>query len=87
MKVLGKTGSGYIAQIEHSELERFLNLYYGKLNPLKVGDEMDLGRGYEFDADVRCALRKTQEFIEAHQPVINALMDGLKVLSAQGNEK
>ena len=40
MKVLGTTDGGYVCEISHTEIEKFLNLYYGQ-KKLKQGTEED----------------------------------------------
>jgi len=66
MQILGTdNGSGsrrtYIVSITHEELEKAADQYYGKLEPLKVGTEFNLGRGYEFKAAITEQCKKMQE--------------------------
>lgn len=59
MKVLGNgKGDTYLCEISHGELEKLTDQYYGKMKPLKIGDEMDLGAGYDFRADIRDVCRQ-----------------------------
>jgi len=83
MKVIGKTGlrGEAICVVNHTELEKFMNLYYGKMDPLEVGDEIDLGKGYDFAADSATALQKTQAFIAANDKTIKAILDGVSLYS------
>lgn len=71
----------YICEVSHDELEMFMNLYYNKMDRLKVGDEVDLGKGYKFDSNTREALRKTSEFIAANRTVLDAITEGISVMS------
>ena len=84
MQVLGlaKEGYGdadYICKVTHAELKQFLNTYYTKeeLKILKVGDVIDLGKGYDFYQQTSAALKKTQDFIESHETVIKAILTGI----------
>lgn len=83
MKVIGMGGdqwsSTYIVTLGHAELEMFLNLYYDKLPKLKVGDEVDLGRGYKFASEIKDAMTKTRDFVQANQKVVTAIMQGLSI--------
>ena len=81
MKVLGEATSGYICEVSHTEIEKFLGLYYGHKNHLKVGDEINLGEGYEWESKISSALRQTQDFVKANQPIIQSLMSGYSVLA------
>lgn len=80
MKVIGKTGDRgcYICTVNHTELEKFLNLYYGKMNHLEVGDTVDLGKGHDFAREAASAMRSTQDFIKSNQTVVTAILNGLQ---------
>lgn len=79
MKVIGKvSGESYICEVGHTELEKFMNLYYGKMSHLSVGAEVDLGKGYNFAAEAAKALRSTQDFIRDNQTVATAILNGLQ---------
>lgn len=56
MKVIAKASEGnYICAVTHEELEKFLNQYYGNLAKLSVGQEVNLGQGYNFAARIERA--------------------------------
>ena len=81
MIVIGLGASDeYICKIKHSELEKYFNLYYNKMNRLKVGDTVDLGTGHDFASDTRRALQTTEEFIKDHKKIIDTIMQGFCVL-------
>lgn len=82
MKVIAEIGGGkYICEVNNSEVEKFMGLYYGKMQSLKVGQEIDLGKGYDFNSDTNHALGKTQDFIKSHEKIIKAIVDGVRVYS------
>lgn len=59
MKVIAKASeSRYICEVSHEELEKFLNKYYGKLQKLSVGEEVNLGQGYDFASRIESACQK-----------------------------
>ena len=58
MKVIAKaTDSRYICEVSHEELEKFFSQYYGKMEKLSVGQEVNLGQGYDFAARIESACR------------------------------
>lgn len=82
MKVIGLVSQGirqeYVCTVGHTELEQFLNLYYGKMKSLNVGDEVNLAKGYNYAQEIGLAMRTTKEFIESSQSVVNAILNGLR---------
>lgn len=87
MKVIGLipekySGNVYICQVEHKELEKYMGLYCkgDKLKELKVGDEVDLCKGYDFFNDTKNALEKTQQFIEVNKKVLESIINGIKIM-------
>lgn len=78
MKIIGQVSyDNYICEISHGEIEKFLNLYYDKMPKLKVGDKVDLGKGYDYAGQIADAMRKTKDFIGANQQVVTAILNGL----------
>jgi len=78
MKVIGIVNHDtYICEVSHTEIEKFLNLYYGKKDRLKVTESMDLGKGHDFASQIADAMRKTQDFVNANQQVVTAILNGL----------
>lgn len=62
MKVLGTADrDSYLVHVSHTELEKVTGKYYGKLKRLEVGDEMDLGTGYNFTSDIQSACKSMRE--------------------------
>lgn len=88
MKVIGKSGrDSYICEVSHTEIEKYLNLYYGKMKSVEVGEEIDLGKGYNFSSDIRDAMKKTSEFIGANKKIINAITDGIMICGIAGEKE
>lgn len=88
MKIIGKgSDDKYIAEVGHHELEKFLGLYYGKLKRLEIGSEIDLGKGYQYEYDISRAMKTTQEFIEANAKVVEAILNGMKIVSITSREE
>lgn len=86
MKIIGTTaeyGGEYICTVGHTELEKFLGLYYDKLKRLNVGDTVDLGKAYDYASQIKSGLDETRKFIAAHQTVINAICRGLSIEALQ----
>lgn len=68
MKIIGLAANGdYIAIVGHSELEKSANKYYGKLEKLRVGEEFDLGKGYNFTGDIKSACSNMTDAYKAFE--------------------
>ena len=70
MLIIGiQDSDNYLAVVNHTELEKASNLYYGNMKKLKVGDSVDLGQGYNFSSKIesvcRDMLSATKSFDEA----------------------
>ena len=58
MKVIGKADRDtYLVEVSHTELEKVADKYYGKLPELRVGQEFNIGAGYDFRRDIQSACR------------------------------
>lgn len=55
MKILARVGDKYIAEISHAEVEKVLGRYYGNLQKLEPGEEMNLSTGYDYTYDIQKA--------------------------------
>lgn len=83
MEVIGKINSEtYICEINHDEIEQFMNLYYNKMNKLNVGDEIDLGKGHDFHSDIVSALKQTRDFLKANGKIVKAITNGIMVATS-----
>ena len=88
MKVIGKSGRDrYICEVSHAEIEKHMNLYYGKMKSVEVGEEIDLGKGYDFSVDIRDAMGKTSEFIKANKKIVSAITDGIMICGINGGKE
>lgn len=81
MKILGTTkdSTTYLCEVSHTEIEKYLGLFYGKMGMVKVGDVIDLGKGYDHASEIKQAMEKTREFVKAHQGTVNAIINGLRI--------
>jgi len=83
MKIIGKEArERYIAVVSHSEIEKFLGLYYAskdRLAVLEVGDEVDLGAGHDHAREIKRALEQVESFVNAHQKITKAITEGLSI--------
>lgn len=84
MKVIGKSKDGwdqeYICTVSHTELEKFMNLYYDKMKKLDVGSVVDLGAGHDHASEIRVAFGKLQDLAKSHAQVFTALGSGLNLV-------
>ena len=87
MKIIGMSDSSkYICEVSHGEIEKFLDLYYNKMERLAVGESVNLGAGYDYDIKIRAALEKTENFIKSSGKIMRAIADGI-CISHKGGEK
>ena len=76
----------YICQVDHRELEKFMNLYYtrdDKLIDLKVGDEIDLSKGFDHASEIKSALNESKKFIEASSKIVAAITTGIALCNTE----
>lgn len=79
MKVIAKTDNNYICEVSHNEIEKYLNKYFNRLNRLKIGDIIDLGKGHDFWIETKTALKTTEEFISKNKKTINTILTGISI--------
>jgi hypothetical protein len=66
MKIIAKaTDSRYICEVTHEELEKFFDQFYGKMSRLSVGQEVDLGVGYNFATRIESACKSMADASKA----------------------
>lgn len=82
MKVLaaGKNNT-FICEVTQSEVEKFMNLYYGNMKRLEAGQEIDLGAGHNFEYETRKALESTKALIKDNADVIKAITNGISIIN------
>ena len=87
MRVIGTAGSGkYLCEVGHTEIEKFMGLYYGNMKSLTVGSEVDLGKGYDFAAEVTSACSSMKKVVNDNARVVKALASGITFLGMVGYE-
>ncbi len=87
MKVIAMGDGHYVCTVTHTELEKYLNLYYDGLKRLKIGDSVDLSKGHDFHREAKDALKKTEEFINANQKTINSILTGISLCGKISQEE
>jgi hypothetical protein len=84
MKVIGKGHDQmYICEVTHREIEKFMGLYYNNMNKLGIGDEINLGRGYDYLTETKEALKKTEDFIKSNKKVVEAILNGINLMQRE----
>lgn len=85
MKIIGIVRDRqYLCEVGHTELEKFLGLYYGKMQRLKVGDDVNLGQGHDYAGQIEDAMKKTREFVEGNKNIVKAILNGLTITGPGG---
>ena len=88
MKVIAKANdSTYLCEVSHSEIEKFLNQYYGKQPKLSVGDSVNLGQGYDFAARIEDACNRMAEAMKAFEEARKVMTSyAVAVANAEGSK-
>ena len=87
MKVIAKISEGqYICEVSHDELEKFMNQYYGKMGRLSVGQEVSLGKGYDFAARIEAACKSMADAMREFDRA-KAAMTGFALAVAQSKDE
>lgn len=77
MKVIAKVSeSRFLCEIREEELERFLNLYYGKMEKMTVGKEYDLSKSFELDRSIADATKKLESIVDEAHEITSSLKSG-----------
>ena len=79
--VIGGRGSKYLCEIDHTEIEKYMGQYYGNMEKLKEGGELDLSKGFDFYSATKEAMQKTESFITAHKRTIDTIFNGIKLFN------
>ena len=86
-KVIAKiTDEKYLIEVNHSELEKYLDLYYNNMKRLKVGEEVDLSKGYDWYHKTQDALKQTQKFFKANQENLEAITNAFLLKTIEVKE-
>lgn len=88
MKVLGKSsGDTYIVQVSHTELEKVFEKYYGKLNKLDAGVEMNLAEGYDFRDDIKRACNEMRDAMKTFDSKLMTMLRFAEMVGALPDEE
>ena len=77
----------YIALVNHTELEKAAGLYYGNMKAMAVGDEIDLGQGYNYSAEIKRACDTMTEAMKAFEKAKDTLMRFAVMVAEEGVTK
>lgn len=89
MKVLGFVGErrdSYICEVSHSEIEKFLGMYYGRKDKLNIGDEVNLGCGYDHESKINSGVKKMEDLIQSSIEITEAISQGKKLVRRMNKE-
>ena len=85
MKVIAKSNdSTYICEVSHTELEKFLDQYYGRMQKLSVGQEINLGQGHDFAARIESACKSMVEASRAFERAQSLMTDYALAVAKNG---
>lgn len=85
MKIIGDAGNkNYLVEISHTEIEKVIGKYYGKLKALKVGEVVDIAAGYDFASDILSACKAMTDASKAFEGRQKTLLEFAAMIAAQG---
>lgn len=85
MKVIAKISEDkYICEVSHVELEKFMDKYYGNMQKLSVGHELNLGQGYDFSARIESACKAMSDAMRTFDSA-RSLMTAFALAVANSN--
>lgn len=89
MKVIAKASqSKYLCEVEHTELEKFFDRYYGEIEALEVGREIDLGKGYNFSTRIEQACKSMTQAMNDFDSARNVMTSfAVAVAKSAGGEE
>jgi hypothetical protein len=77
MKVIGQINdSKWIAEFTKDEIQKFQNTYYRGREDLKVGDEIDLGAGYDHAGAIAESVKAMERVIGEVEKITSAVKIG-----------
>ena len=74
MKVIAKASeSEYLCTVSHAEIEKFMDKYYGNTPRLQVGQEVNLGLGYDFSGRIEQACKSMTQAMKDFESARNVM--------------
>ena len=87
MKVIGKAKEEmYLCEVSHSEIEKFMDLYYGNMKELEVGSEINLADGHDWYSKTKKALDDTKAFFNSNIRNIDAITKAFTMTIQENKE-
>lgn len=84
MKVIAKISRDrFVCEVGTTEVEKFLNLYYGKMEEMKIGSVIDLAKGHDFAEQAADAMQKTEKFIQSNKVIVESILNGINFLGCE----
>lgn len=88
VKVIAKVSdSKYLCEVSHEELEKFLGQYYGNLDKLTVGQEVNLGKGHDFAVRIEAACKGMVEASKEFGRAQSVMTDYAMAIARSAGEK
>ena len=89
MEIIAKINRDTVlCRVNLDEVDKFYNTYYrNKEIAFDIGDEIDLGRGYDFHRDMKDALKTIQTFVEAGNKLFPVLAEALLRIEPNENNE
>jgi len=86
MKVLAKIESGkFLCEVSDHELRKFMKTF-GNFQ-MRVGENIDLTKGYDFASDAIEAMKKTNEFVSSNKTIIKTIIKGINIFGSDESKE
>lgn len=86
MKVIARVNNGKVlCEVTDEEIEKFHNLYYGKMRRIEVGQEFDLGIGHDFSRNIESEMAKLEAITVGLEVLTSAIKTGRVITERKNN--
>lgn len=90
MKILASISHRkYIVEIDKDEIEKVFDKFYDKykFGEIKVGDEIDLAKGYNYRGEIKSACVSMQDAMKSFERAQKTLFQFASMVAQLGNEE
>lgn len=88
MKILASISHRkYIVEIDKDEIEKVFDKFYDKFGEIKVGDEIDLAKGYNYRGEIKSACVNMQDAMKSFERAQKTLFQFASMVAQLDNEE
>ena len=88
MKIIGESSSDhYIAVVSKDEIGKVFGKFYGKLQPIKVGDTINIAQGQDFCGEIQRVCSAMQDSMKAFERARATLQQFAMMVAEHGQNE